>query len=257
LNFRGNVTLVLEGLGLILADVVQRVVISSAVRLFPSRRHRILAWWQQLMALMVLGIVRTVGGARIGHIPQIPGGSGVLVLMNHQSLMDIPLVVRAVRPGYPRIVTRARYAKGKPLISHMLKLYQYPLVEPRATTRADLEDLGREAAASPVPMVIYPEGTRTRNGGIGAFRKSGLRTILAARDWEVWLATADGFWECAKLEHFRSSVSSIRGSMRVDGPFPGPGPEASVEEIDAFIDSMQEKMGGYLAELRAGSPDAA
>ena len=211
--------------------------------------------WQQGIASTVLGLVRFVGGARIGDIPQLPSGSGVLILMNHQSLLDIPLVVRSVRPGYPRIITRARYASGKPLISHMLKLYQYPLVDPRATVRSDLERLAQTAAESPVPMVIYPEGTRTRNGSLGRFKRSGLKAILDARSWEVWLVTADGYWQCAKLEDFRESVSSIRGTMTADGPWKSPGPGADPTEMEAFIRDMEARMGHALEDLRQGKPE--
>jgi 1-acyl-sn-glycerol-3-phosphate acyltransferase len=249
-KIRGTLTLTLVAVVLIAADLVQRLVIGPLTRVLPSRRHAILSAWQQLMALAVLWPVRFIGGAQIGDIPQIPGGSGILILMNHQSLLDIPLVVRATRPGHPRIVTRERYASGKPLISHMIRLYQYPTVNPRATGRVDLSRLAEAAAASPVPLVIYPEGTRTRDGGIGRFRRAGLRAILSAREWEVWVMTADGFWECAKLQDFRANVSSIQGAVRVDGPFTGPGPDASAEVIDAFIGRMEADMRESLEDLR-------
>lgn len=238
---------------LLVFDVVQRTLISGLVRLFPRRRHAILARWQQGIAWSVLAILRVFGGARVGDIPQIPSRSGVLVLMNHQSLLDIPLAVRAARPGYPRIVTRERYANGKPLISHMLKLYQYPLVNPRATVRGDVERLARQAGESPVPLVIYPEGTRTRTGRLGRFKRTGLRAILASRQWEVWMITVDGFWECTTLDEFRSSVSGIRGRLRVDGPFPAPAPAGDPGELDAFIDRMEETMAGALDRLREES----
>ncbi len=250
MKIRGTLTLTLLAVVLVAADLVQRLIVAPLTRVLPSRHHALLASWQQLMARTVLGTVRFVGGAQIGDIPQIPGGSGVLILMNHQSLLDIPLVVRAARPGYPRIVTRERYASGKPLISHMIRLYQYPTVNPRATGRVDLSRLAEVAAGSPVPLVIYPEGTRTRDGGIGRFRRAGLRAILPARDWQVWVVTADGFWECARLDEFRANVSSIRGAVRVDGPFPGPGPDASPEAIDAFIGRMEADMRESLEGLR-------
>jgi len=255
-KIRGTVTLVLEALALLVFDVVQRLVISPLVHLIPSRRDRILATWQQGIASTVLFLVRFVGGARIGDIPQLPSRSGVLVLMNHQSLLDIPLVVRSLRPGYPRIITRARYAKGKPLISHMLKLYQYPLVDPRATVRTDLQRLAREAAESPVPMVIYPEGTRTRDGSLGRFKRTGLKAILAERSWEVWVVTADGYWQCAKLDDFRESVSGIEGRMTASGPWPSPQPGSAGsegEEIEAFIRKMEAHMAESLHDLRQGA----
>jgi 1-acyl-sn-glycerol-3-phosphate acyltransferase len=251
LKLRGTVTLVTLGLSLFASDLVQRLVIAPLVHLIPSRRDRVLAWWQQLMANTILVPTRFIGGAKTGDIPQIPARSGDLVLMNHQSLLDIPLVVRSLRPGYPRIVTRERYASGKPLISHMVRLYQYPTVNPRATGRSALEGLAQETAASPVPVVIYPEGTRTRDGSLGRFKRSGLRAILPARDWRVWLVVADGYWECAKLVDFREGVSSIRGSVDFEGPLPGPGAGASADEVEAFIDKLEATMRGLLGELRA------
>lgn len=255
MKVRGTLTLAFVAISLLAADLFQRTFISLSVRFLPSRRHRILAAWQQLLARLVLGAVRFPGGARIDSIPVIPGAPGVLVVMNHQSLLDIPLVVRAIRPGYPRIVTRERYANGKPLISHMIRLYQYPTVNPRATVRTDLERLSRAAEEIPVPLVIYPEGTRTRDGELGRFKRNGLRTILAARSWEVWIVTADGYWQCAKLKDFRANVSSIQGKIRVDGPFRSPDPDQGMDALEEFIDEAHLRMKGYLAELRGnGSP---
>lgn len=250
LKVRGTVSIAVVALGLVAADLVQRTVITASVKLLPRKRESILAAWQQLLASFVLGSIGFLGGARIGRIPRIPAGEGVLVLMNHQSLLDIPLVVRSLRPGYPRIVTRERYASGKPLISHMVRLYQYPTVNPRSTVQADLERLGEMARTSPTPLVIYPEGTRTRDGRIGRFKRSGLRAILGTRRWQVWMAVADGYWECAKLVDFRANVARIQGDMKVDGPFDGPAPEASPEEVDAFIDEMEERMRQHLGEMR-------
>lgn len=251
LSVRGTTTLVVIGTLLSLADLVQRLVIAPLAHLLPNRRDGILAAWQQLMALTVLGPTRFIGGADTGDIPQVPARSGDLILMNHQSLFDIPLVVRSVRPGYPRIVTRARYASGKPLISHMVRLYQYPTVNPRATGPAELAKLAEETASSPVPVVIYPEGTRTRDGSLGRFKRSGLRAILPVKDWRVWLVVADGYWECAKLADFRQNVSDIQGAVRVVGPLEGPGAGASRQEVDEFIRSVESRMGGLLGDLRA------
>ena len=97
----------------------------------------------------------------------------MLVLMNHQSVLDIPLVGAAL-PIHLRIVTRGRYASGKPIISHMVRLYQYPVVEPTATVPGRLRSIGEATQDSPVPIVFYPEGTRTRDGRLGSWREGGL-----------------------------------------------------------------------------------
>lgn len=254
MKIRGILTVATASSALLVGEVIQRTLVVAALRLFPSRRESILARWQQALARIMLGSARIVGGAHYGEIPRIPGGPGTLVLMNHQSVMDIPLVVRAMRNGYPRIVTRVRYAHGKPLISHMIRLYQYPTVDPGATVRSSLDDLRKQTASSPVPVVIFPEGSRTRDGELGKFRRMGLRSILGGRSWQVWIVAIDGWWEVGHLTDFLNNVSKVNGRMAVVGPFTSPEPG---ESVGAFIAEMEQRMGNLFGELRGRLPTGA
>jgi 1-acyl-sn-glycerol-3-phosphate acyltransferase len=247
LKVRGSLTVLVVGLILVVLDVLQRTLISLLVRFFPGRRHRILGGWQRGIAHLVLGVVRVVGGARFEDLPTIPGRPGVLIVMNHQSLLDIPLMVASLDDLYPRIVTRSRYARGKPLISHMIRLYQYPLVDPRATKKNHLEDIEHAAATSAVPLAIFPEGTRTRDGEIGRFRRGGLSRMLKTRSWTVYAVVADGFWGAARLSDFLERVSTVDGRIRCLGPFDSPEPGEPVED---FVVELRERMVATLEEMR-------
>lgn len=249
-KIRGTAAVAVVGLGLVVGELIQRTVIAGTARLLPSRRVRILTAWQRGLAHFVVGTMSLIGGARVGAIPRIPARTGVLVLMNHQSLLDIPLVVKALDGPYPRIVTRARYARGKPLISHMVRLYQYPTVEPGATVRGQVERLRQAGAESEAPMVIYPEGTRTRDGRIGRFRAAGLLALLQARRWEVWVLVSDGVWKAARLADFLAHASEIEATLAREGPFESPDPDDR-EAVLAFIDEMRETMQGTMRRLRA------
>ncbi len=263
MNVRGALTIFVIGLAFLVGDVVQRTIIAGAVKLLPGRRVRILSKWQHMWAAVCIGSVRHIGGAKIEPPPKFEAGPGTLIVMNHQSVLDIPLVVSAVRPTHPRIVTRARYARGKPLISHMVRLYQYPTVDPRAMTKTDVHDVAKLAAASPVPVVIYPEGTRSRTGNIASFRRAGLSAILAARSWRVHVATIDGYWSLRTLNDFLEGSSRIRGRMKVSGPWTSPDPSETSLEVDAdtrddpalesFIQTLEQAMRDDLAEIRADS----
>jgi 1-acyl-sn-glycerol-3-phosphate acyltransferase len=253
LKLRGYLTIGLIGAGLVVGDPVQRTVVAGLARLLPSKRLAILTWWERLLARFIIGSLRTLGGARIAPPPHIPGEEGVLVLMNHQSVLDIPLVVAAMEPYHPRIITRARYARGKPLISHMTRLYQYPVVEARANARAEIKAIAENARTSPVPMMIFPEGTRTKDGQIGSWKEGGLRGILAARRWTVYLLVVDGYWKTAKLVDFLDHVSRIDGRAVALGPFQGPGPG---EDPEPFIIDMRQRMIAALESLRADAPAA-
>ena len=247
MKIRGILTVATAASALLVGEVIQRTLIVAAIRLFPSRRESILAFWQQALARIMLGSATIVGGARQREIPSIPSGPGTLVLMNHQSVMDIPLVIRAMPHTYPRIVTRVRYAHGKPLISHMVRLYQYPTVDPGATVRSSLDDLRKQTASSPKPIVIFPEGSRTRDGALGKFRRMGLRAILGGRSWQVWIVAIDGWWEVARLTDFIDDVSNVEGRMSAIGPFTSPEPG---ESVGAFIAEMEQRMRRLFGELR-------
>ena len=253
-KLRGYVALAVVCLSLLLLDLPQRLFIAPWVRLFPASRVRVLTRWQRFMARVVLDPVEKIGGARIPALPHVPGGPGVLVIMNHQSVLDIPLVVASIYDAYPRIVTRKRYLRWIPLISHMVRLYQYPVVDPTANTgeaKKMLGSISEAAATSDVPLAIFPEGTRTRNGDIGRFKPKGLKLILAERAWTVYVLVADGFWQRAKMKHFLGGMSAIRGEVTMQGPFEWTDPSA---DPDPFIDEMRQYMVTRLEEMRRVAP---
>ena len=201
-------------MALLLSDVVQRFVIAPWVWLRPSRRIPVLGVWINFMAWLVTRPLEVIGGAAIQRPARlVPTKPGVLLIMNHQSLFDIPIAVQAVADGYPRIVTRARYGRFIPLISHMVRLYQHPVVDPSASTggvRAALDRLQEAARETDVPLVVFPEGTRTKNGEIGRFKMGALARILAARPWTVYVYVTDGFWQVGKFKDFPGGWQTSR-----------------------------------------------
>ena len=250
-KLRGYLALSVLCFTFVLLDPVQRLVIGPWARVAPSRRIRVFAAWQRLLARIVLGSVHHIGGARIPPVPRIPGGEGILVLMNHQSLLDIALVVAALRDAYPKIVTRKRYVRWIPLISHMVRLYEYPVVDPSANPEESRRMLGSIRAAardSHVPLVIFPEGHRTKDGEIGRFQTTGLKLILKQRPWTVYILVGDGFWERAKLKHLLGGMSAIRGRMTLLGPLEWEDPRARPEP---FMEDIRSRMVEALAQLRS------
>jgi 1-acyl-sn-glycerol-3-phosphate acyltransferase len=250
LKLRGYLAIAFIFIALLLCDPVQRFVLAPWVRLAPRKCIAVLTRWQRAMAHLVLKPLRWIGGAHIPTLPRIPAGEGTLVLMNHQSVLDIPLVVASLASSYPRIVTRKRYLRWIPLISHMVRLYQYPVVNPAANpgeSRRALAGIARAARESDVPLVVFPEGTRTRDGDIGPFKTTGLRIILRQRPWTVYVLVADGFWQRAKMKDFLGGMSAIRGKITLAGPLQWSDPRADSGE---FIAAVREMMVARLGELR-------
>lgn len=205
------------------------------------------------MAWLVTRPVAFIGGCTIPRPAGIvPGQPGQLILMNHQSLFDIPLVVQTVADGYPRIVTRARYSRWIPLISQMVRLYQYPVVDPTANSvaiRQSLDELESEAASTQLPIAVFPEGTRTRDGSIGRFKRGGLVRILAARTWTIHVFVADGFWRAAKYKEFVRGLSHVHGTMEHVATLEWTDP---TEDPNPMLDRVHEMMVERLAAMRGG-----
>jgi len=194
-----------------------------------------------------------LGGASIALPPQIPFEPGVLIIMNHQSLLDIPMVCSSVRGGYPLIVTRERYRHWIPLISHMIRLYQYPVVDPMANrrdARGMTDNLSEVARSAEVPVAIFPEGTRTKDGNIGRFKKAGLRRILQARAWKIYILVGDGFWKYAKFKDFLSGIGEMNGKIEFVSMLEWDDPEG---DPNPFIEEIRTQMVTRLVRMRGDS----
>ena len=254
---RGSIALFLTLLFLVLGDPVQRFVVFPLARLFPARRIAILGRWQHIMRGISLSPIIYIGGARFPRPVDVPGGGGVLIVMNHQSIFDIPVVVESLPVDtFPRFVTRKRYFRGIPLVSHLVRNYEYPSVDPDGTpadmkqSLAAIRDIARR---DDVPLCIFPEGTRTKDGEIGPFRPVGLKLILKQRPWTVYVLVGDGYWKAAKMKDFVRGMSSVRGRLEVAGVFDWPDPK---QDSQAFTEGLRQAMVRRLAEMRAAPWDS-
>jgi len=247
MKLRGFLTVATIGGFLLLADVVQRLVVVPLVWAAPARKDRVLAIWLRGLGAAMVGMVRVIGGGKFEPFPVIPFAPGVLVLMNHQSLLDIPIVVRCVEGGYSRIVTRKRYAKGVPVISRMIKLYEYPVVDSKGGLKGQIEMLRAVARDPRVPIVVYPEGTRSHDGELLPFRRGAVDTLLRHRRWKVYLLTADGTLPCGRLKDMLNGVHTVRCRLSLSGPFDTP---SDPKDFPTWIEEMEGRMRKTLAELR-------
>jgi 1-acyl-sn-glycerol-3-phosphate acyltransferase len=236
--------------------LVQRVVIWPLALLLPKRRRAIVGAWFRLVAHSTLGLARHLGGVALDMEGALPPAAFVVV-MNHQSLLDIPIAYALVSRPYPVIPTRAYYARGIPGVSLLLRMAGHPLV--RQTTESRREDvlaIGRAAEAvyrGDQSILIYPEGHRSRDGEIGPFMRAGLRAILSRAQRPVYAIVVDGLWQSRTTAEALVRFSDSQACVRVLGPFPAP----AADQVDAFIDETRERMITKLREMRAqGSPSA-
>ncbi len=129
---------------------------------FAKARARDLAW--------MLGVTIHVRG--LEHVPADPPA---IYTPNHQSHLDI-LALLAVLPGRPRFAAKRELWRHAVVGAVLDTLGMIPIDRERpADAIAQLNRRGAERD----PLVIFPEGTRSRDGRLGEFRKGAF--VLAIR----------------------------------------------------------------------------
>ena len=232
-------------LWLVLGGLYQRLVVYPAVFLFPRRRAAFTSRYFRGMSHGILGLIRA-GGARLRREGTVPTHEPVLVLMNHQSLLDIPTAGLMSHPYVPLFVTRKRYHYGVPAISPCLRLMGCPIVEPR-DRKAALRTVRDAARALQHGMLIFPEGHRTRDGEVGEWKTAGILTVLRERRVPVYLLVTDGFWTARRFLDFMVGVTGIRGETVTLGPF---SPPEEDDALPAFVQGLRDTMIRQLAQMR-------
>ena len=243
---------------LLLMGPMQRLIIFPLVWLLPGRRTRILGRWIRIQAWITRVIVSYGAGVRI----KVSGATvheSSIVVMNHQSVLDVMIILSEVRGPAVLIPVRTRYRRGMPGISPYLRVAGYPFIsQKRSMIERDLAEMAAGAdrlAAGEATIALFPEGHRTRDGEIAPFMTGGLRRLVARSPRPVYCFVGDGMWEVRTVADGMTSLSGTDVNVRVLGPFMPPTEDS---EIPRFIESLRERMVVALNEMRtigAPSPD--
>ncbi len=123
----------------------------------------------------------------------LPKTNNICFVSNHQGLADIPLIV-----GYiPKTVGFiAKKELGRiPILNFWMKGLGCILID-RSDVRQSLKviERGVKQIERGHPMVIFPEGTRSRSSNIGSFKPGAFKLVLGAKAYAVPV-TIDGTYK--------------------------------------------------------------
>lgn len=130
-----------------------------------------------------------------GDIPTPPQSGGMIVISNHQSMYDIPLIAWTLRCLAPRFIAKTELQRGVPSISFSLRHGEHAIIDRSSpeSAVATLRQYGERAQENNFCVVIFPEGTRARNGERKAFKSRGFCTLKEQMpDAPVLLLALDG-----------------------------------------------------------------
>ena len=175
---------------LLLFDPLQRIA-----RLFGPRPHEIVVGWLNLSLVAACRVCGT--RIEVERAPGVRPNTPYLLIANHQSMFDIPIVGSLLLSNYPKYISKRELASWIPSISYNLRRGGNALIDraDRGQAVDAIRELGESAQRRGVSVVIYPEGTRSRAGELKAFKPAGAITLLkAAPALEVVPVTIDESW---------------------------------------------------------------
>jgi len=211
------------------------------------------AWRPALVSRFMRAITRTLlwalslGGARFRRRGALPTADPVLVVANHQSLLDILTVTMMAAPYVPAFVTRRRYERFIPLVSPCIRMLGCPIVDPGRDGSGSVRAVQAAARDLRHGMLIFPEGHRSTDGELRAFRTAGLRAILEERRLPIYLVVVDGMWRGRRLADFLFRIHELQGEAEVVGPLH---PPERAEDVPEFVDGLRDRIGEKLRAMR-------
>jgi 1-acyl-sn-glycerol-3-phosphate acyltransferase len=128
-----------------------------------------------------------------------------IIISNHQSLIDIPLMVYALPRHDIKFVAKDSLGKYIPLISIAIRVGKHALVKRKGGAHQNqkaLYQLSRLAQKEKICPLIFPEGTRSKTGAVKSFHTAAIRYLCRYLDLPILTAAIDGGYKLSTLTSF-------------------------------------------------------
>ncbi|MFT5078307.1 MAG: 1-acyl-sn-glycerol-3-phosphate acyltransferase [Planctomycetota bacterium] len=162
------------GLSLVVFHPLQWIGLNT----FGYKGHKVMVdtlQWCLMRCLNILGtrFTFTIEG-------ELPKNVPLIIISNHQSMWDIPPVIWKLRNHHPKFISKKELGKGIPSVSYNLRNGGSVLIDRKDPIQAmeQIVKIARYASQFNRSVVIYPEGTRSRDGYPKPWKKRGLDTLI-------------------------------------------------------------------------------
>lgn len=139
-----------------------------------------------------------------------------IIISNHQSLLDIPVFMKYFPDKEVRFIAKDALGRHVPLVSEMLRAQEHCLIPRKAKPMEAMRyisDFGKRVIERKQIPILFPEGSRTRDGNVGKFFSAGFRQLTESTGLPVVVCALDGGW---KLRDLRKLMTNLKhGCYRV------------------------------------------
>ncbi len=104
----------------------------------------------------------------------------LILVPNHQSMHDIPPIIWFMRDYHPKFVSKKELGRGFPSVSYNLRVGGSVLInrDDKKQALSEVVKLANYIEKHKRSAVIFPEGTRGRDGKAKPFKTTGLKLLL-------------------------------------------------------------------------------
>ena len=163
----------------------------------------------------------------------------IIFVCNHQSTYEVPPIIWYLRKYHPKFISKKELGKGIPSVSFNLRHGGSVLIERNNPKDAlnKIKKFGELLKKEKYSAVIFPEGTRSRDGNPKKFQKSGLlclfESIPNARVVPVSIANS---WKFGEHKYFPLPLG-VKLHLTVHDPLEinHNEPEKFIERVENFI----------------------
>ena len=155
-------------------------------------------------SLLILGV-----RIRFKNDYSIPENTPIIFVSNHQSLNDIPPLIWYLRKFHPKFVSKKELGSGIPSISFNLKHGGSVLIDRKDGSSAlkAILKFGAFIEKNKYSAVIFPEGTRSKDGKPKRFSENGLKMLVkTAPSAYVVPITINNSWKLQQYGKFPSGI---------------------------------------------------
>ncbi len=163
-------------------------------------------------------------GVRISfkNIHKLPKDQSLIIVSNHQSMFDVPLISWYLRKHKPKFISKIELGKGIPSISFNLRHGGHVLIDrknPKQSIPA-LSKFGKFITENIFSAVIFPEGTRSRDGRPKEFAPTGLKILFKnAPNALIVPVTINNSWKLVRYGNFPMGIG-VHLTLETQEPLP-------------------------------------
>jgi 1-acyl-sn-glycerol-3-phosphate acyltransferase len=147
----------------------------------------------------------------IKGMENIPDNQPLIIVANHQSLHDITTIIWFLRKTHPKFISKIELGKGIPSVSYNLRRGGSVLIDRKDPKQAlpEIKKVAELINSNNYAVVIFPEGTRSKNGLPRPFASSGLKMLYKfAPDAYFLPITINNSWKMSKYGDFPMGLGS-------------------------------------------------